>query len=578
MCLSRIKENIFFKITGIYLICALVFCFVLPKEALAARSNAGGGDTTLWSWEDFALTVFFSLAGTVIGGAISSALGDSSFYTTLAKNINYDNLVKGYTTYVAASQVGGAVGAAGTYYDWDRNVTYVASAAAIGATAGFLNPSLALGEKWIQASALNVLKGAGLGAIAGAAGAGVTVLIDPQALKDERKFSTLAQIAGLLAETYFTYASRNAFNSDTYQNGQILEKIFVDPLGKMVQHWPTHLTSALQIWAAHSLSEDKAYLAGLLRGTIGAVAYPVFTKLELTFKPGEKLCLIITTKSSQSTYESTTGTSSDKQKTLSLTQEVGIRLIEALVSGGLYAVIDHNIDMTKNPAGYVLASGIANLGTAVAGGVARYAFSNETDLAKAVRDNITESILGTEESGKKYRVGGYINEAFSFGLPDSNRRPGDVIYAEDWVGYMSRLRYLSSLTTNYGFSVALAYQSGSAYINAAANTVEDNIRKIMLETKAATTTTPKTKSPEVTFTYNRTLENRAKLDLPKVNLEFAMPEPVTETPKLSEIKVEIDKKVVPPEDTSLKTPQPPPAGIKEEKPLEIAPKLTPTDE
>ena len=514
MRLSKLKENIFFKITGIFLICAFVFSFVLPKEAFATRSNAGGGDTTTWSWEDFALTVCFSLAGTVIGGAISSYLGGSggsTFYTELAKNIDYNHLANGYTTYVASSQVGGAVNAAGNYYNWDRNATYIASLAAAAATAGALNPTQALGKGTESATsdivnmfepigysstvaaetatassqAFNMLKGAGVGAIGGAAGAAVHTLIDPDALKEGRSFSALAQIAGLFAETYATSLARATFDSATYKDktyAQIAEKIFVEaPLtskGGMIRQWPIHATSALQILAVQSLGENNAHLAMLVRGVIGAVAQPVFTKLELIFKPGEKLSLIITTKS-QLEYKSSIGPWPDKQKTaeLTLAQQIGSQLIQALVSGGLYAVIDHNIDLKTNPAGYTLASMLVNTGATVARGVAARAqaeefrakgkLKSEEDVNKFVTDSIAKS------------TSDYINRAFSFGLPDGVSGPaGEVVSSDNWVIYMNRLRYLSNLTSNYGFTAALAYQAGGAYIGATTDSLMYSMNQI----------------------------------------------------------------------------------------------------
>jgi len=79
MCLGRPKGPTFRLISTI-LVFSFMTSFVMPKDALAARSRAGGGDVPEFSFSDFATTAGMSLgmfiAGQAIGGALSSGFGD----------------------------------------------------------------------------------------------------------------------------------------------------------------------------------------------------------------------------------------------------------------------------------------------------------------------------------------------------------------------------------------------------------------------------------------------------------------------------------------------------------------------
>lgn len=85
MILAGKKKNIFRLLTTVtifFFLCPLI----LPKEVQAARSSAGGGDVSDFSFADFACAAGMSLGSFVIGSAISSAL--SSGASAIGSGIN----------------------------------------------------------------------------------------------------------------------------------------------------------------------------------------------------------------------------------------------------------------------------------------------------------------------------------------------------------------------------------------------------------------------------------------------------------------------------------------------------------
>lgn len=156
---GRKKDNLINKAISVLLAFVMVFSFILPRDAFAGRSNAGGGEIPQYSWKDFGTTVGIAAAsyvgGTIVSGALNSGV---SWLSNGAWNIgpgigdsfsslgNSSNLASGYNTYMAASNVQRAVGMAGSYYDWNPSTTYWVSSLATAVTAGALNPSLTTGE------------------------------------------------------------------------------------------------------------------------------------------------------------------------------------------------------------------------------------------------------------------------------------------------------------------------------------------------------------------------------------------------------------------------------------------------
>ncbi len=79
MYLGKPKGPVF-RIISAILVFSFMTSFVLPKEALASRSRAGGGEIPEFSFSDFASTAGMSLgmfiAGQAVGGLLSAGAGD----------------------------------------------------------------------------------------------------------------------------------------------------------------------------------------------------------------------------------------------------------------------------------------------------------------------------------------------------------------------------------------------------------------------------------------------------------------------------------------------------------------------
>jgi hypothetical protein len=250
----------FFKITSIFLIFIFIFS---NKPVWAARSNAGGGKIAKFDWGQFALNVGINL-GTMALGSIAQG-GISS--------LSFTNILHGYSTFVATSEVGGAVGAIGSYRECKPAFTFLISTIATSAISSFLNPEIALGmptkddfvSKYADIPIKNpvdhlqfstMLKGAAIGALEGFAEGGVIYLMDKKRINKGENLSPLAQIAGRTAGMMATGFGRELFNpapnivgtyksefhleDNTYTYTKILETnknvLGDDRLGKTLNH------------------------------------------------------------------------------------------------------------------------------------------------------------------------------------------------------------------------------------------------------------------------------------------------------------------------------------------------------
>ena len=255
-----------FKIISLGVCFVLIFSSVFPLPAFASRSDAGGGELAEFDAGDFAKSVGISLGSMAIGSAIyagvsslnsaeaaARAAGDvscvgmpgltssspgflSAMGDSFAKSFNLDNMISGLITFGATSQVGRAVSAAGNYYGWDPSSTFWLSNIASGATGGFLNSSIALGDTIPTSVSLTtpamqsvyytslptMARGALVGGLTGLASGGAIVAIDGGRMDDmnlppdERRPGVGAQIAGMVAGVAAGNFARELVNPVTY--------------------------------------------------------------------------------------------------------------------------------------------------------------------------------------------------------------------------------------------------------------------------------------------------------------------------------------------------------------------------
>jgi len=276
---SQTKRPIF-KIICIGLSFVFIFAHILlPKEAWAGRSKAGGGDLaefdfskvaisagmslgsmalgsvfntglssffadtstsalnpnlvplTTGGFVDGAVPVYYDLAtgGSVINTSLMSASEISasvatpvvtpSFFSamgdSLAKSFTFDKMATNYGTFVATSQVGRAVGMMGNYYGWSPSSTFIVSNATSSLTGGFLNPSVALAAA-SDSTLFTMARGAVVGGLTGLASGGITVAIDGDRIDNRQQPGAVAQIAGMTTGVAVGNFSRALVDPATY--------------------------------------------------------------------------------------------------------------------------------------------------------------------------------------------------------------------------------------------------------------------------------------------------------------------------------------------------------------------------
>ena len=218
---------------------ALLLVFILHTQIsphIAFARSSGDGDLAEFDSGKFATNVGISvgsmLVGAYIGGELSSAIGMGT--STAAQNTPLiAQMANGYSTYVAASQVGSAIGSMGAYYEWSQKGTYIAQTIGTAATAGFLNPEISLGNAYDNmvtesiaqggASTLaynlpTMLKGAAVGALGGAASGYAVAEIDGHRINDGKNPGIGAQMAGMVAGMAATSLGRSLFDPTTWNH------------------------------------------------------------------------------------------------------------------------------------------------------------------------------------------------------------------------------------------------------------------------------------------------------------------------------------------------------------------------
>jgi len=185
--LSFSRRGSFFNL----LVFVLIFSFASQPIAFAGRSSAGGGDLEEVHIGRVLTNAAISIGAMAVGSAISSGMQSAAPASTLPKSApaiekigtgvnsslkttgnlltntagkaggatplqavgkslidsaSMANMVKGYNTFVATSQVGMAASSAGSYLGWKPSTTYMVATVATAAAGGFLNPDLALGD------------------------------------------------------------------------------------------------------------------------------------------------------------------------------------------------------------------------------------------------------------------------------------------------------------------------------------------------------------------------------------------------------------------------------------------------
>ena len=241
---------------AISLICAIsVFVACLPAQSFAARSRAGGGDLAKFDTGAFLTSTAINVGSTLLTAGMSggwdsaskaakatadvgkigrniSTLGElvtnPSHIATGFKQLTSLHSVlpvvgKGFATAVAVNQVGGAIGAYGTYKGWKPSQIYLASTIAGAAVGSFINPDVALGRpvEGVPTASLatpinpakfsTMAKGAFVGTLEGTAKGLTVYAIDRKRIDKGKEPSALGQIAGMTTGMMATGFARELF-------------------------------------------------------------------------------------------------------------------------------------------------------------------------------------------------------------------------------------------------------------------------------------------------------------------------------------------------------------------------------
>lgn len=264
MYLVQTKTHLF-KIIRLGLSFVLIFSGTFPGEALASRSKAGGGDLAEFDFSKLAISAGITLGSLAIGSVINSAVSAqwsnltkgtsfsvlSAMKDSLAKSFSVNSMLSGLSTFSAVSQVGRAAATVGNYYGLSPSTTLIISNAASSATAGFLNPDIALGDAIPQSISLasesvqsayyaalpTMAKGALVGGLTGLASSGAVVAIDAEKINEMKEPGIPSQIAGLVAGVAAGNFARELVNPSII-DGKVfiredkIEKIYAEPSTK----------------------------------------------------------------------------------------------------------------------------------------------------------------------------------------------------------------------------------------------------------------------------------------------------------------------------------------------------------
>ncbi len=235
----------------------LIFLIIFQPVAFASRSSAGGGEIAEFDAGRVAGNIGIGLGTMVVGSALNSAisaaqpvsastttLGSSlsnlpttttNLFTntagqvdkltplqaignSLATSFSLEGIATNFNTFVAATQVNRAVGMAGSYYGWKPSSTLLVSSVATAGTAGFLNPSAALGSSantMVVNSFSTMAKGAMVGSIGGLVGGATMVAIDRGRINKGEGPSVGGQIAGMAGSMFGTSLGRTLVDPNT---------------------------------------------------------------------------------------------------------------------------------------------------------------------------------------------------------------------------------------------------------------------------------------------------------------------------------------------------------------------------
>jgi hypothetical protein len=257
---ARQLKTKFLRITAAGMAFAFALAGILPAPAFAGgRSRSGGGKAADIDWESVGIGVGTSIGGAFATQFLSSAWQAAAPATTDVANATsglgkigsglsntgktigtlltsakpwaaglqsfstFSNvlptMLTGFNTYVAASQAGRAIGAAGNYYKWDKSGIFLASSLVNGAVGGFLDPANALGNKYVTSSLGNMAKGAGTGIAVEGAKAGVILAMDGDKINAGQEPSAGAQILGMMGGVAAGNLARTAMNPETWRFG-----------------------------------------------------------------------------------------------------------------------------------------------------------------------------------------------------------------------------------------------------------------------------------------------------------------------------------------------------------------------
>lgn len=218
------------KVMNWLLVFFICLGLILPQDALARRS-AGGTDVEGFDFGDYALNLGITMGSAIIGGVagdfMGSALGGTldkfSLAGSFGNQFQVGNMIQGFSTAAACTQVTRAVAAYGTYHDWDSSKIFLVSSLANGITAGALNPQLSIIQPSGDVGGLlnaayaiptlpNMAKGAFVGGITELGKGYVIYAIDKKRIDKGKGPSALGQIAGMVAGTMATNFAREIVN------------------------------------------------------------------------------------------------------------------------------------------------------------------------------------------------------------------------------------------------------------------------------------------------------------------------------------------------------------------------------
>ncbi len=213
------KKGLTFRILSATLIFSFAISFILPKNVLAGRSNAGGGEIAEFDAGKWVLGNAVGIASSAVGGAFASWI-TGAFSTTegvtalgnltesLSKLSELGSWVNNFAVNTAVGQVQYATGMLGQYSGWDPGSTILVSSILGGVTAGGLSPghfgssigSMASGGAVTQTlgASIGALEGMGIGLIEGSLEGAILMSAADKKGRIEPWAGALAGLAGNL--------------------------------------------------------------------------------------------------------------------------------------------------------------------------------------------------------------------------------------------------------------------------------------------------------------------------------------------------------------------------------------------